>query len=239
MCGRNDSVNERWMDISGNIYSSDFIRRFSYVGTTGGPVVRITYQPTGTVFRGRIEGSGLKPNFAYQLKLRGDYAADPEAFEKIGRAGRWRLPGRATNYSDADYELYPDKARVEAYLFFDYFVTDAEGRAVYDFECNSTLHVVFNAWYQGLPTLWDAGIRRFVVDASNPRIYARPKGRPATEYLWAQAEAAPGRSPVGQVRLPPGRYAAILALTEESFHWYGDGGWWATVMEAPVRFVIE
>ncbi|GAF88938.1 unnamed protein product, partial [marine sediment metagenome] len=46
------------------------------------------------------------------------------------------------------------------------------------------------------------------------------------------------RPAVGEAFLPPGTYKAEVVLTEESFHWYGDGGFWATVMRAPVKFEV-
>ncbi len=239
MRGRDDPEHERWLDVAGNAYGSEFGRNFSYAGGKRfSPCVRVRYERRGGSFRGRIEATGLKPNFAYQMKLRGDCARDRAAFERIGYAGRWRLPGPGTNYGDEDYRAYPYPARVEAYILFDYFVTDARGCAAKEFDLNSTLHVLFNARFQGLGSYMDSPISRFVVDASSPDSYARPKPGPTAQFLWAQVEYAPGRGAVGQVRLPPGRYRADLALTEESFHAYGDGGFWATVMTVPVDFEV-
>ena len=239
MQGRDDPEHERWLDIAGNAYGSEFGRRFSYAGGQRYvPSVRVRYDRQGSGFRGRIEATGLKPNFAYQMKLRGDYARDRAAFERIGYAGRWRLPGMGTNYSDDDYRAYPYPARVEAYILFDYFVTDARGCAAKDFELNSTLHVLFNARFQGLGSYMDSPISRFMVDASSPEYYARPRRGATAQFIWAQFECTPGRAPVGQVRLPPGRYRADLVLTEESFHSYGDGGYWATVLAVPVDFEV-
>lgn len=240
MRGVDDPENERWLDCAGNIYSSDFIRNFSYTGLRPiKPVVRVLYDRCGSTLRGRIEAERLKPNFAYQVKLLGDYRRDPRAFEAIGYAGRWRLPGRQTNYSDWDFQEYPDKASVEAYLLFDYFVTDKNGRAAKDFELNSTLHVLFNASHQGLGSYLDAGFSRVIVEADDPRMYAVPKSMAQIQYIWAETEKMTGRAGLGQVRLPEGSYAANLILTEESFHSFGDGGYWATVMKLPVEFVIS
>lgn len=241
MVGLADRANERWIDIAGNAYSTRFARGFSYTGDGKfRPEVRVRYERRAPTFRGRIEARGLKPNFAYQLKLRGDFKRDRQAFERIGYAGRWRLPGRDTNYSDYDYRWYEgDRSQIESYILFDFFVTDARGNATKLFALDSTLHVLFSASYQGFGTAWDGPLRRFTVDASNPDFYMLPKSAVSTHVIWAQAEYSEGRLPVGQVRLPPGRYAADLVLTEESFHSYGDGGFWATVMRLPVEFMIE
>ena len=45
----------------------------------------------GETFRGRIEARHLKPNFAYQLKLRGRYE-DRRGFESIGYTGQSHQP---------------------------------------------------------------------------------------------------------------------------------------------------
>lgn len=240
MQGADDPENERWLDCAGNVYSSDFIRNFSYTGSRPiKPVVRVRYDRQGPTFRGRIEAERLKPNFAYQLKLLGDYQSDQRAFEIIGYAGRWRLPGRPTNYSDWDYQTCSAKSDVEAYLLFDFFVTDKNGRAVKDFELNSTLHVLFNAIHQGLGSFLDTGFTRVIVEANDPRMYALPKSMARVQFIWAESEKMPGRADLGNVRLPDGSYQARLILTEESFHSFGDGGFWATVMKLPVSFVIS
>jgi hypothetical protein len=202
-------------------------------------VVRVRYEPAADTFRGRLEARGLKPNFAYQMKLRGDYARDPKGFEAIGYTGRWRLPGPGTNFSDWDYRAFPDKSRVEAYILFDYFVTDRRGFAVKDFELSNTFHVLFAGLAQGFGTVRDSRPTRVIVDANDPRVYARPKDIPCVEFVWAQAEESSGRMPAGKARLPEGIYHATLVLTEESFHSYGDGGYWATVMHLPVSFVVD
>ena len=239
MAGRDDRDNERWLDLACNVYSTEFARRFSYFETgKSNPVVRVRYDATGPTFRGRLEARGLKPNFAYQIKLRGDYQKDKAGFEAIGYAGRWRFPGRETNYSDEDYRDRGDPVGVESYLLFDFFVTDRNGCAMKDFALANTLHVLFDGRYQGIPELWDSAMRRVVVDASDPAWYAKPKPDPTVHYIWAQAETMPGRADIGAVRLPPQHYEAQLVLTEESFHAYGDGGFWATVMEMPVSFTI-
>lgn len=241
MQGVDDPGNERWSDLAGNHYASAFCAGFSYARpvANGGPQVLVRLHSPGPTLAGRLEARGLKPNFAYQLKLRGDRRRDAHAFEAIGRSGRWRLPGRETNYSDADYEACPDKDAVEAYLLFDFFVTDATGAAVREFAADSSLHVLWNAARQRASGVPESHRLEVVVHASDPAVYARPKRTATIEYLWAEHEHRRYGNARERITLPPGSYQASLVLTEESFHsTERDGGWWATVMSLPVDFTI-
>jgi len=239
MLGMDDAANERWCDVAGNYYSAHFVASHSYERRCArNPQVLVRIEPQADTLRGRLEVRRLKPNFAYQIKLRGVFA-DRRDFEAIGRIGRWRLPGRYTNYSDEDYLDCPDRAAAEAYVLFDYFVTDVNGDAVRDFALDSSLHVLWNASRQGgeprADDLWPA-----VVLAGDPAVYSRPKARPTTEWLWAERESIRYTNGDQRIRLPPGEYHAELALTEESFHSLDrDGGYWATVYRCPVTFAIR
>lgn len=238
MIGMDDPGAERFRDISGNDYATPFIADFSYERPCRRqPQVLVLIEPRDETFRGRLEAHRLKPNFAYQIKLRGVYA-DRVGFETIGRTGRWRLPGRGTNYTDEDYAVYPDKANVEAYVLFDYFVTDRHGNAVRDFALDSSLHVLWNAARQnGLPVEND--LYRVVTVAADAAVYSRPKREASVEWLWAEREVTRYRTAGEKIRLPPGPYLAELVLTEESFHSLeNDGGFWATVYRCPVQFTI-
>jgi hypothetical protein len=242
MQGLDDRKNERWCDILGNYYTREFVQRFSYADTgPAGPKVWIKVEPQGLALSGRLEARGLKPNFAYQLKLFGDFAADRPGFELIGKAGRWRLPGRATNYSDDDYADCPaaEKPLVEAYILFDYFVTDAHGDAGRNFYLDSSLHVLWQTtqYSYGVPT---DDLVRVTVNASDPAVYARPKTELQTVGLWSERESSRYQAGNQIIRLPPRAYQAALVLTEESFHSHdNDGGWWATVLRLPVTFEVR
>lgn len=236
LTGSNDPENERWSDISGNYYSEKFISSFDYEGNDVQVLVLI--EENSDTLRGRLEAKGLKPNFAYQIKLRGIFE-NFESFEKVGYAGRWRFPGKVTNFTDSDYQSIKDKSDVEAYILFDFFVTDKNGNAVRNFELDSSLHVLWNGSRQhGLPDLDD--VLTVNVDASDPKIYSRPKKSVNIELLWAEREIN-RYSKTDQKRfLLPGKYEAELVLTEESFHSSGnDGGYWATVFKGNISFVIE
>lgn len=238
MTGMNDPVQERWADVAGNFYAADLVSRFSYEdAAAAGPSVWARVEAQGNTLRGRLEARRLKPNFAYQIKLRGDFAHQRN-FEIIGSLGRWRLPGKNTNYTDQEYLDFPDKDQVEAYVLFDYFVTDAKGDAVREFALDSTLHVLWNAGRQWTTPI-AAHLLEVEVDASSAASYANPKPTPAFEYIWAQRERGRYPNPDYLPRLPPGDYVAALVLTEESFHAIGnDGGYWATVCRLPVKFTI-
>ena len=238
MTGMDDAVNERWCDVAHNAYSEAFMAGYSHEDRgSRHPQVLVRVEPQSDTLRGRLEAHRLKPNFAYQVKLRGVYS-DRRSFEAIGRVGRWRLPGRGTNYSDDDYAAYPDKAAVEAYILFDYFVTDRNGNAIRELALDSSLHVLWNASRQGgAPRRQD--LLRAIILADNPAVYAAPQQTPTAEWLWAERELARYTSADQIIRLPPGDYQAELVLTEESFHSSeSNGGFWATVYRCPVAFTV-
>ena len=238
MIGMDDPVNERWCDVAGNFYSSALVSSFRYSAPgANGPIVRVRTEREAGTLTGRLEAQGLKPNFAYQIKLRGLFS-DRTAFDRIGYLGRWRLPGRATNYTDDDYLWYPFKESVECYILFDFFVTDRSGNAVRKFALDSSLHVLYNATREGGGGLADDMVP-VLVDARDGRTYARPKSTLSMELIWAQRETSRYHSPDQTIRLLPGHYDAELVLTEESFHSpYNDGGFWATVCRLPVSFTV-
>jgi len=244
MTPRNDPAQERWADLAGNYYGPAFCSQFSYEWTGDrAPEVRIRIEPNGATLRGRLEAHHLKPNFAYQIKLQGDYQRDNKSYLVIGGLGRWRLPGKDTNYTDQDFMDYPleRKSEIEAYLCFDYFVTDAAGNAVRELELNHSLHVLWNGSRQRTRDEIPPGdLTAVTVDASNPALYARPKPQPLVQQLWAERERHRYDFPDQLVSLPPIAYQCNLVLTEESFHSSEvDGGWWATVFSAPIQFTVE
>ncbi|OVE77349.1 hypothetical protein BVX99_02825 [bacterium F16] len=236
MTGRDEPDTERWCDIADHFYTRRFVAGYSNRNS----VVRVSISARGPSFKGRLEATGLKPNFAYQIKLAGDFS-DRRGFEFIGKVGRWRLPGLGTNYTDLDYETYPDdeKHTVEAYILFDYFVTNRDGEAVRDFELDSSLHVL---WRNDQD---DTGIEEntatiYSIDASDTTVYSSPVYQPVEVGIWAECELARYDSPDQIITLPPNTYTARLILTEESFHSFeSDGGYWATVFQMPVTFTIE
>lgn len=241
-----DREEERYLDVAGRAYSRQVLEGFSYTDPKAPkrPELVVEYLARAETFVGRIRGAGLKPNFAYQLKLWGNYRENPDGFEKIGYTGRWRLPGRGTNYKDKAYEEYPDKEAVEAYLLFDFFVTDEKGKVDKEFYADSSLHVLFNSSTQGSPKDADGCQMPIIRRESDRALYANPKVDLRMHRLYAESEQnmqgeKDHRQPIGQAFLPPGKYKAEVVMTEESFHGYGDAGFWATVMTAAVEFEVE
>ncbi len=68
----------RWRDIANNAYSSAFRASFSYAMAQ----VALSYDraPNVPFFAGHISARGLKPNFAYQLKLAGKPVGGPQGW---------------------------------------------------------------------------------------------------------------------------------------------------------------
>ncbi len=244
LVGLEDYENERFLDIGGRAYSRRFISRFSYTDPElSRPEVRVEYLRRAETFAGKLHARGLKPNFAYQLKLRGLFS-NRESFERIGYLGRWRLPGRGTNYLDKAYEEFPDKKLVESYLLFDFVVTDPQGNAEKKFYVDSSLHVLWNATTQRKPYHGDTHPVRVSRRDSDRSLYANPRVDLSDQRIYAESEAnclaLANRPPVGMAFPPPGHYEAEFVLLEESFHGYGDTGYWPAVMAGPVGFeVIE
>ncbi|MDD5706850.1 MAG: hypothetical protein PHR35_13080 [Kiritimatiellae bacterium] len=234
---------ERFLDVANRAYSREFVTGFSYTNVSGDrPSVEVAYCRKAETFTGRLVARGLKPHFAYQIKLCGDRATDPAGFERIGFLGRWRrLDSRATNYTDYDYASAPDKSVFESYILFDYFVTDDKGSAEKEFYLDSTLHVLFNQPYQGLPGWSDSRPVKVVFTNTDSMLYANPKPLVSPQYVYAQTESGANgqrRPDIGEAFLPAGPYVGRLVLIEESFHGYGDGGSWPTVMDGKVAFEV-
>jgi len=240
--GLEDFENERFLDVGARAYSREFASKFSYTDPNSRrPEVRLAYLRRAETFVGRLTGHGLKPNFAYQIKLRGIFS-DQTAFERIGRLGRWRLPGRGTNYLDSVYEAFPFKELVESYLLFDFAITNPQGQLDKEFYADSTLHVLWNLNYQRVPRPTDTRPLAVFRESADRLLYSNPRPDLSTQMIFAESEqhalAPNNRPPVNETFLPIGKYTAELALTEESFHGYGDNGFWATVMVAPVEFEV-
>ena len=236
---------ERFLDIANRAYSRQFVTGFSYTDTNCSlPQVRIEYLRAAEAFVGTLTAKGLKPNFAYQMKLQGDHSTDPVSFERIGRLGRWRQRNRkGTNVSDEFYEQTEDKSVFESYVFFDFFVTDDQGNAEKAFYLDSSLHVLFNHPHQGTPRMRDSRLVPAHTEQTESWLYSNPKASVPPQHIFAQTEAnqyGQIRPEIGEAFLPVGRYRGAFVLVEETFHGYryGDSGDWPTVMECPVDFEV-
>jgi len=246
---------ERWRDITGVGYDGRFREAFSYEDTRRHRA-EVRYDSEAQTLQGAVLARGLKPNFAYQLKLVGleplmgaraeDNALDPRVWSswQLGRLGRWWCEDCQWNVGDADLSAHvEDGHAVTGYLLFDWLVTDARGDAQHRFSLDSSLHV-----------LWRVGQRDRASNDSPPRWYTI--SRPSEVYPPAAAEARqqvgifgewePDRPRIGSARLAPGSYHVGMNLTEESFHDNMDeerelegGGFWAWVLQSELQFEVR
>jgi hypothetical protein len=235
--------NNRWMDIADNLYSPAYQSSFTYAQ----PLVTITYSSTSSNFSGTLTATGLKPNFAYQMKLVGNADMDDWTNEQLGYAGRWwRVQPNPGNSNDADYAENRDDPDYiyQGYLLFDFFSTDQQGNATVNFSANSSYHVL---WATNDSTETGTGHKNPGANDSAVVYYdfaASPATNSAaysTDYGSARvgifAEWESGRPLPGQLSFPAGEYLCKFVLTEESFHQSGLGGGWTSVLEAEVNFI--
>ena len=234
--------NNRWMDMADNLYSSTYQGSFTYAQ----PLVIISYSNTAGSFSGTLTATGLKPDFAYQMKLVGDSDMDDWTNEQLGYAGRWwRVQPGPGNSNDTDYANHKDDPGYiyQGYLLFDYFLTDEQGNATVNFAVNSSYHVL---WATNDSTGAGTGHKN-PGENDSAVIYNDFTASPAinslaysTDYGSAHvgvfAEWESGRALPGQLYLPQGGYLCHFILTEESFHQSGPGGGWASVLEGDVDF---
>jgi hypothetical protein len=232
----------RWKDVADFTFADDYQGDFTY----DQPAVTATYCDTSNHFTGTLSAAGLKPNFAYQIKLVGKPQkvwgedGDDWANEQIGYAGRWwRKQPNPGNSNDTDYEAHKDDPEYifEGYLLFDFFVTDEQGSAALNFAADSSFHVLW-ATHDSTgdgdghrdPALNDSPVRYYDFIASpttHPDAYDFNYG---AAHVGIYAEWQSDRDPPGEVALAPGTYNCRLILTEESFHQSDLGGGWASVM---------
>lgn len=251
----------RWLDVANNEYASAYQSTYDYTQAT----VSVTYAETASVLAGTLTAIGLKPWFAYQLKLVGTPWTD--ANERIGLTGRWwqeewnattdewyngwnlnnKGDGSSPNPNDTTYYANRDvpdtdeqnasgrRYRHTAYLVFDYFVTDENGAVTIPFAADSSYHVLWKE-SQRSATSDDGPVQSSDVD---PAI-----GSYGYDFDYPLANVAVfgewERLPDGDVKLPEGDYSAQVLLTEESFHGKDESktGNWAAAMGADITFTI-
>jgi hypothetical protein len=234
----------RWLDVADNPYSSGYQTNFTYAQ----PTVSLTYDDISTTFSGSLTATGLKPNFAYQMKLVGIPGTYDWTNEQIGYAGRWwRNSPSPGNTNDADYEAHKGDPGYEfvGYLLFDFFVTDEQGNAAVGFAADNSFHVLWathDSTGDGTghrdPGANDSAVRYYDFIASsvvNPASYDTDYGL-ARVGIYAEWES--GRALPRELTWPSGEYHCQFVLTEESFHQSGLGGGWAAAMGSEVDFKV-
>ena len=256
---------ERWRDIADNPLTAFLTgaQRFSYSGEAGsGPQVTLSYSsaPPVPYFIGRIDATGLKPNFAYQMKLAGKptrgsrgwgaFGHEPSN-ERLGYAGRWwcghPIHASGTNFDDAHYlnEYLHAPPGMEhdiyGYIYMGQFITDGRGEAHHTFFGDHPYHISWLSW-QGSAnwTAWQGGAKDVL--AFRPQVLGAPLSNGSGFYGYGSTapstsvtlfyENEPGRAQ--PLTLPPGRYNCRFLITEESFHnnvnSTPEGGYWKTVL---------
>ena len=251
----------RWRDVAGNLYSDSYRENYGYDNID--VQVQVTFEESDVTLHGQLSATGLKPNFAYQLKLNG--FSGTAANERIGLTGRWwqeewdgaqwtngqnlnnKGDGSIPNPNDLIYFARRDEPdstsptglnyRYTGYLVFDYFITDENGNATLDFEAKSSYHVLWNTIQQDHTT--NDGPTKSVTFDPDPDQPAYDTDYPSsTMTIFGEWE----RLPVGDVCLAPGAYDCQIVLTEESFHGWPCGsytGLWSAVMGAFIQFTVE
>lgn len=246
---------ERWRDIAGAPYDHGVRARFTY-SDTDRHRAEVDYESEAPTLRGTISTMGLKPSFAYQVKLVGlrpisgtteaENAHDPLTLSswRLGTIGRWWCEDCDWNLLDRELADHIDEGHeIFGYLLFDWFVTDERGDAGHRFALDSSLHVLWRV-DQRERGRRDSAPRWYTVERP-PRFY--PPGFANTvEEVGLYAEWAPDRPLIGEARLAPGAYHVGMNLTEESFHDNMDeermlpgGGFWARVLQAELQFEVS
>jgi len=221
---------QRWEDIAGNRYAGaadTSATSQDYAGAS----VQVDYHVSGQRLTGTIAGVGLKPNFAYQLKLEGFGSGWTN--DTLGGLGRW--------------------SGSTGYLVFGYVVTDSAGNITSSFATDSSYHVLYwdpssttNETYGSRapgpndgPVIWSD----FDPDPTSSSWYATDYGA-AHVGVYGHPEA--GKALPGDLLLPYGTYDCKFVLTEESFHdatagsiWSGaPGGAWASPFKGEICFEV-
>ncbi|MFQ6132747.1 MAG: carboxypeptidase-like regulatory domain-containing protein [Armatimonadota bacterium] len=217
----------RWYDIADNVYDVAFREGPSQFAYTGQQVT-VNYQDEASTLTGMLTATGIKPNFAYQIKLEGQPTAtypwsgqelqDPLNWtnKQLGTLGRWWCVDDAWNVNDRQLRRHRGHL-ILGYLLFDFFVTNETGGATHNFSLDSSFHV-----------LWKTSQRAPGGNDGTPRTYTlawSDHGYPSPEPsgfdhgpVSVYAEWEPNRPLPGEVVMPAGTYRCRLLLTEESFH---------------------
>jgi hypothetical protein len=247
----------RWVDAADQAYAGNYRNSYDYTQST----VDVTFAKRAARFAGTLEATGLKPNFAYQLKLHGDPSRDSN--EWIGYAGRWwqeswngsswgsgqnlnsKGNGSFPNPNDLVYQSRRDIAnassptgkqyRYQGYLLVSYFLTDETGSATVNFEVDSSYHVLWKTT-QRSRTASDGPLDTASFDPGPEQDAYDANFAAKSVSIFGEWE----RLPAGGILLPDGDYGASLILTEESFHGSGGtyAGFWASAMSAWIEFSI-
>lgn len=213
---------QRWKDVAGNTYAGTWDDT-AYDNAS----VNVNYGVFGQQLTGTIEASGLKPNFAYQLKLEG--LGTGWTNDTLGTLGRW--------------------SGSTGYLVFGFMMTDENGDVTMDFATDSSFHVLMRTsdstgttgtYGFGTPGVNDGDVTYYSFDPDTSSSWYSTDYGPANVGIYAQYE--PDKALPGELLLPFGDYSCKFVLTEESFHdgmWSGaPGGSWASPFKGEIAFSV-
>ncbi len=231
----------RWRDIADALFSSAFQTTYD---SAASPSLTLRYDPTpsGPYLVGEVEGTNLKPNFCYQLKLLGrpgtttnglwrDGSADMRSNLTLLKAGRWwnyktEDPAFTTTNDTSVSKSSDYKAGwVPGYVYFGCFVTDEHGTTggPVAIQSNRSYHVT---WKTGQSGTRSEVKGTYLVSQTSSYAYDFDSAEPQPVELWFEKE--PDDPMV--LALPRGTYNTVLMVTEESFHSNDLGGYWRTVL---------
>jgi hypothetical protein len=208
---------QRWRDIGENVYAGAYQTAYTYSQASA----VVTYEQCGLSFVGSFNAVGLKPNFAYQLKLMGKPEEDAVSDQHLRDIGR-------------TYDIALGLS--VGYVVFDYVVTDRNGEVHKQFSLANSYHVLWKV-SQRAPGAKDSSPTSHVVEGSPgdaPHAYDDGVGP-----TWVEIYAEWEKGEPGNVQLPVGTYDVEFIITEESFHSAETdptGGYWSTVMGCDVNF---
>ncbi len=213
---------QRWKDVAGNLYEGTW-NSSAYNGAS----VVVDYGVTGNRLTGTVTATGLKPNFAYQLKLEG--SSDAWTNTTLSAIGR----------NDGG----------PGYLPFGLLVTDQSGNATVSFVTDSSFHVLYRTPDStGITGTYgvvartgnDGPVSYYAFDPDPSSPWYSVNYDPANVGIYGMYE--PGRALPGNLQLPDGTYICKFVLTEESFHdgmWSGaPGGSWASPFKGNITFQV-
>ncbi len=228
--------NQRWKDMADNVYegplpaSANSWRNDAYNGAS----VIVDYGVVGNRLAGTVTATGLKPNFAYQLKLEGSSDAwTNSTLQAIGRT-----------------------SGATGYLLFGALVTDQGGNATAGFVTDSSFHVLYKTpsssgtYGKVAPTANDGPVTNYTFDPDTSSPWYDVDYPAAAVGIYGMYEGN-GRPLPGALQLPDGSYDCKFVLTEESFHdgtgtfhpgWGiysgASGGSWASPFKGDISFDV-
>jgi len=254
----------RWLDVNDQVYGEHYRNDYNYTQATvwiqhttdsptlHGMLIGSNLKPN-FAYQLKLIGTPETPSNE-PIGFTGRWWQEEWNGLPIGSGGAWingwnlnnKGDGSSPNPNDEVYLARKDiadptsptskKYRYTAYLVFDYFITDENGSAAFDFEANSCYHVLWKTT-QASRSSSDGPLKTTTFDPDPSSPAYETDYHESTVSIFGEWE----RLPVGGLFLPVASYDATFLLTEESFHGSGDDrydGGWAAAMGGPANFSI-